>query len=344
MKHKLPFVVISLFLLTLFLCANSTVFAQGDNPNIDALSWEQIQQINYSDNPFAVITTVDGFDNFNLGVATAEPHISQNPTNPLQYFNAFNVNEAWRTSDSHDWTHSVPIFGALMRGDPVTAYDSLGNLYYENMYGSSIVGCKVIVSTNNGQTWSAAVTSISGIDKNWMAADQSAGPYSNYVYTTMTINSGHAVARSTNFGQTWTQTGSFSNNWRPGAMVAVGPNVSGGDVPGGAVYVVTNHTSTFASQYSFYVSTDGGANWTFKSQQQFSNYVGSNVNNRHSVQNMRTRPEPALILLLQQIIVTVHTEVDYILFMLLTVLQVTETNQIYFAGILMTRERRGLRQ
>ncbi len=37
MKYKLPFVFMSLFLLTAFLCANSTVFAQGDNPNIDAL-------------------------------------------------------------------------------------------------------------------------------------------------------------------------------------------------------------------------------------------------------------------------------------------------------------------
>ncbi|MEJ2537606.1 MAG: hypothetical protein P8048_11250 [Calditrichia bacterium] len=41
-----------------------------------------------------------------------------------------------------------------MRGDPVTAYDSLGNLYYQNMYGSpSIQGALVIRSTDNGATW-----------------------------------------------------------------------------------------------------------------------------------------------------------------------------------------------
>ena len=293
MKHKLPFVLSSLFLLTAFLCANSIVFAQGDNPEVDALPWEYIQQINYSENPFAVITTADGFDNFNLGTDFAEPHMSQNPNDPLQYFNAYNTNGTWRTSDGHDWTHSFPNFGTTPRGDPCTAYDSLGNLYYENMYGG-ITGCKVIVSTNNGQTWSVAVTSILGGDKNWMAADQSAGPYSNYVYTTMTRPSfnGHAVARSTDLGVTWTQTGTFTSSPLPGAMVAVGPNVSGGDVPGGAVYVVTNHTSTFAPRYSFYVSTNGGASWTFKSLQLFANYIGTNVNGRHSVQNMRTRPYP----------------------------------------------------
>ena len=205
MKYKLPFVIMSLFLLTAFLCANSTGFAQGDNLNIDALPFEWIQNINYSDSELDVITTLDGFDNFNLGTDFAEPHMTQNPNDPLQYFNAFNTNGAWRTSDGHDWTHSFPPFGFNMRGDPVTAYDSLGNLYYENIYNSPILGCKVIVSTNNGQTWSSAVTSIAGGDKNWIAADQTSGPYANYVYTTMSRfgPNGHAVARSTDFGATW---------------------------------------------------------------------------------------------------------------------------------------------
>jgi len=293
MKQKLPIALSSFFLLTLFCISNTTVFAQGDNPNVDAVPFEWLKSINYSNSELDVITTLDGYDNFNLGVNFAEPHMSQNPANPQEYFNAFNINDTWRTSDGHNWTPSTPAFGFTMRGDPVTAYDSLGNLYYENMYGSSIIGCKVIVSTNNGQTWSAAVTSIAGNDKNWIAADQTAGPYANYVYTTMSISGGHAVARSTDLGVTWTNTGTFTAPSRlPGAMVAVGPNVVGGDVPGGAVYVVTNHTSTFASLYTFRVSTDGGATWTIKSTQAFSGYVGTNVNGRHSVQNMRTRPYP----------------------------------------------------
>jgi len=153
-----------------------------------------------------------------------------------------------------------------MSGDPVTAYDSLGNLYYENMYnsGGNIVGCKVIRSTDNGATWLPSVTAIAGYDKNWIAADQTAGPYANYVYTTMSQGNGHAVARSTDYGATWTQTGYFSANPLPGTMVAVGPNTIGGDVPGGAVYVVTNTGTTFAPTFSFYVSTNGGQNFTFK--------------------------------------------------------------------------------
>ena len=75
-------------------------------------------------------------------------------------------------------------------------------------------------------------------------------------------------------------------------MVAVGANTIGGDVSGGAVYVVTNSGSAFASTYTFYVSTNGGASFTLKSSQNFSNYVGTNVSGRNSVQNMRTRPYP----------------------------------------------------
>ena len=49
------------------------------------------------------------------------------------------------------WAIDNPSFGANMWGDPVVAYDSLGNLYYENMYGSSTInGCKVMKSTDNG--------------------------------------------------------------------------------------------------------------------------------------------------------------------------------------------------
>lgn len=294
MKYNLRFAIIGMYILSCILCFNSMLFAQGDNPRVDALPLEWIQNINYSDSELDVITTSDGFDNFNLGSDFAEPHVSQNPNDPIQYFGAFNTNGAWRTDDGHDWIHSSPSFGTTSRGDPVTAYDSLGNLYYENMYGSSIQGCKVIVSTDNGQSWSTAVTSILGGDKNWIAADQTAGPYANYVYTTMTRSgfTGHAVARSTDNGSTWTQTGTFNNSPLPGAMVAVGPNVIGSDVPGGAVYVVTNSGGTFSSDYTFYLSTDGGATWTLKSSQSFSNYVGTNVNGRNSVSNMRTRPYP----------------------------------------------------
>ncbi len=182
-----------------------------------------------------------------------------------------------------------------MSGDPVTAYDSLGNLYYENMYnsGGNIIGCKVIKSTDNGATWTSSVTAISGNDKNWIAADQTAGPYANYVYSTMTAGSGVGnFSRSTDFGATWQTTFSPATQSLPGMMVAVGPNKIGTDIPGGAVYVVTNSGNTFSPVYTFYASTNGGQNFVQKSAQIFANYVGSNVGGRHSVENMRTRPYP----------------------------------------------------
>ncbi len=78
----------------------------------------------------------------------------------------------------------------------------------------------------------------------------------------------------------------------PGAMVAVGPNVIGSDVPGGCVYFVTNEGNSFGPTYRLYRSTDGGATFALMSTNNFANYVGTNVNGRNSVQNMRTRPYP----------------------------------------------------
>jgi hypothetical protein len=277
----------SLYLLLLalftFLILSGSVFAQGDNPLIDGVPSEWVPANYHSDSELDVIT-IDGFDDFNLGVDFAEPHVSQNPLNPLEYFGAYNTNGAWRTSDGHNWTHSTPNFGTSVNGDPVTAYDGAGNLYYESMFGG-VTGCKVMRSTDNGATWFAAVTSVSGNDKNWIAADQTTGPYSGYIYTGMTPGN---FARSTNLGVTWTTTNTFSTQTVPGMMVCVGPN---GTTDGGAVYVVTNSGSAAASTYTFYVSTNGGVNFTLKSSQNFAGYVGT-YSTRHSVQNMRTRPYP----------------------------------------------------
>ena len=119
-----------------------------------------------------------------------------------------------------------------------------------------------------------------------MVADQTSGPYSGYIYTGMTPGN---FARSTNLGATWTTTQTFGTQSLPGFMICVGPN---GATDGGVVYVVTNSGSAFASTYTFYASTNGGLNFTLKSAQNFSNYVGTEVGGRNSVQNMRTRPYP----------------------------------------------------
>lgn len=260
-----------------------------DNPNLDQVPQWYLEQTQNMSRQISQVITVDDYDNYYLGIDLAEGHISVNPLVPAEFFNAFNINKPHYTLDGFNWNNSSPFWGSSMRGDPVTAYDSLGNLYYENMYGSNIQGCKVVKSTDNGQTWAPATNAISGVDKNWIACDQTAGPYANYVYTTMTANNGGNFVRSIDHGETWESTFNPSTQYLPGMMVCVGAYQN---IQGGAVTVVTNSGSAFASTYTFYRSLDGGATFSLMSAQNFAGYVGSNVNGRNAVQNMRTRPYP----------------------------------------------------
>ncbi|MCF8369695.1 MAG: T9SS type A sorting domain-containing protein [Bacteroidales bacterium] len=262
-----------------------------DDPNRDNLpQWylDSLAKPGYGQKT-ANVVTIDGYDNFHVATDFAEAHISVNPTAPTEFFATWNIDEAHGTADGYNWYNTQASWGTTIRGDVLTAYDSLGNLYYENMYGSSILGCKVVRSSDNGVTWSSAVTAISGVDKNWMAADQTGGPYSNYIYTVMTSNSGGNFSRSTDFGATWSTTFTPGTQGLPGMMVCVG---AWENIQGGAVYVVTNGGNSFASNYTFYQSLNGGQTFQYKSSQNFSGYVGVNSNGRHSVENMRTRPYP----------------------------------------------------
>lgn len=265
-----------------------------DDPNLDQIPPFLRSRAPQKSNsqPLSTTITVNNWDNFNLAVDFGESNMAENPNNPTWYFTAYNTNAAHNSENGLTWANTSPSFGATMQGDPVVAYDSLGNLFYENMYGSSsIQGCKVLVSSTNGATWGTPVTAIAGNDKNWIACDQTNGPYANYVYTTMTNNSAGNFARSTDHGATFQSTFAPTTQSLPGMMVCVGPN---GNIQGGNVYVVTNSGSSFASTYTFYRSTDGGATFTQMSAQSFSGYVGSNVGGRNSVQNMRTRPYPMI--------------------------------------------------
>lgn len=245
-----------------------------------------------NDQAQSTVVTLGDYDNFMLGIDFAETSITNNPLNPLQYYAVWNTTgsaggNGYYTNNGFDWTPGNPTWTG-MAGDVVVAYDSAGKLSYQNMYGS-ISGVKVAVSSNNGQTWGTPVVAMSGSDKNWMAADQTGGPYSNYLYGTMTANSGGNFARSTNQGTSWQNMTNLSTQSLPGMSVCVGPE---GMVQGGAQYVVTNSGSSFSSTYTFYKSTDGGQTFVQKSSQQFSNTVGTQVGGRNSVQNMRTRPYP----------------------------------------------------
>ncbi|MGE5424490.1 MAG: hypothetical protein ACM3N9_03950, partial [Syntrophothermus sp.] len=281
------------FSLLLPMAAVTQVVAQTDDPNLDQipLSVRQGRLNNpvQTDAPLGSVITINNWDNFNVGTDFGEGNIAANPATPTWFFTAYNTNSAHRTLNGIDWVTSAPNFGASMQGDPVVAYDSLGNLFYENMYGTNIAGCKVIKSSDGGATWGTSVTAIAGNDKNWIACDQTSGPYANYVYTTMTNNSAGNFARSTDHGATFTSTFAPPTQSLPGMMVCVGP---AGNVQGGSVYVVTNSGSSFASTYTFYRSLDGGATFTQMSAQNFSGYVGTVVSNRNSVQGMRTRPYP----------------------------------------------------
>jgi hypothetical protein len=284
-KYILP---VCLLAVTGFVSINAV--KMQDDPDKDQIPLEYLEHVQSHDpQPFSVVIDEEGYENFNIGVDFAEPHISMNPQNPTQFFAAYNTNATHYTLNGVDWAINDPSFGQPMRGDPVTAFDSLGRLYYENMYGSpNILGTMIVTSDDNSVTWNPAVFGNVGNDKNWIAADQSAGPYSNYTYTVMTPGN---VARSTNRGLSYQVVAGMTNTL-PGMMPAVGPNMIGGNVPGGCVYVVTNTGSSFSATYTFYRSTNGGNSFDFMSAQGFANYVGTNVAGRNSVHNMRTRPYP----------------------------------------------------
>jgi PKD repeat protein len=283
-----------LFLLNMFV--SSQVNAQPATKDVNINRDPMVMVPGYvppsADQPMATVVTIGDYDNFKLGVDFAECSIANNPRNPMQYYATWNTTGAagghgYYTNNGYDWTAGNPSWTGMM-GDVVVTYDSLGNLAYSNMYGN-ITGAKVAMSTDNGQTWGSAVNAILGNDKNWMTADQTAGPYANYLLTTMTGGAGGNVARSTNMGVSWQNITNLSTQSLPGMSECVGPE---GAIQGGAQYVVTNSGSSFASTYTFYKSSDGGLTFQQRSSQQFSNYVGSNVGGRNSVQNMRTRPYP----------------------------------------------------
>lgn len=278
-----------------FLLVSLPLFSQnGDDPNLDQLPasmWKNLLSPKNIEVNSTVIT-VNNWDNFNLGVDFGESNVTAHPTNPAWYFTAYNTNTGHHAENGLNWASVTPNFGSTMQGDPVVAYDSLGNLFYENMYGaSSILGVKVIKSTDNGVNWGPGITALAGNDKCWLACDQTSGPNANNVYACMTNNGAGNFSRSTDHGQTFTSTFTPSTQNLPGMMVCVGPNNT---IQGGSVYVVTNSGSSFASVYTFYRSTDGGVNFSQMSSNQFSNYVGTNVSGRNSVSGMRTRPYPMI--------------------------------------------------
>ncbi|MCE1164298.1 MAG: T9SS type A sorting domain-containing protein [Bacteroidetes bacterium] len=280
---------ISFWVIIISVFFSGMTFAQWDNPNLDRIPERFIKQISPKLYEPMVVVTLNDYDNFNMGTDFAEGHVSMNPMNPLQIFCAFNTNGTHYTMDGGlTWATVNPSFPNTA-GDPVTAYDSLGNLFYECL-NSGITACWVAKSTTNGSSWVwANVSATTGNDKNWIAADQTGGPYSNYLYTVMTNGSAAQFARSTNNGASFTNTASLTPHNYPGAMVCVGPN---GSIQGGSVYVVTHSGPNSAGVYGFFVSTDAGLTFTAKGTYQWPNYIGTEISSRSTVSGMRCRPYP----------------------------------------------------
>jgi hypothetical protein len=207
------------------------------------------------------VDIVNGFDNIYLGVDFGEPYIATNPRDVLNSICAFNTNGLYYTLDGYNWTRNVPTFiGFSILGDPVMAYDSLGVCYYAQLYqNGSTYGIAVMKTTNKGVNWVGpynVYNTTAGLsDKEWITADQTAGPYSNNVYVCWRQfgESGMRFVRSTNGGVNWSAPLSFIGG--QGAYVSVGPN---GNVQGGSVYFASTQGG------GLYVnrSTDGGATFT----------------------------------------------------------------------------------
>jgi len=289
------FALSALSCLLIFLAGNPlNVVPDENDPLIDRPTkewyshWEAFQD----DGNLDLITDAQGFDNQEVGYDNAEQIVMTNPQNPLWIFVGANgagspVTARWSTNGGINWALTNPSIPGGSCCDPWAAYTGNGRLIFGSLHTG--IGQHVYTSTNNGQSWSLPVVSVSGSDRNTLAAEETGtGPYANYVYAAITPGN---FAVSTDLGATWSTTFGASNNV-PGVMIAVGPN---GAVNGGCVIYVTNTGSTQNVTYTFHRTTDGGTTFTTMSSLSVAGYVGSlNSVGRLVINNARTRPYPMI--------------------------------------------------
>jgi hypothetical protein len=172
------------------------------------------------------------------------------------------MNSFYYTVDGYNWTRNSPLFiGYSTLGDPVVCFDSLGNCYYLQLYqNGNAYGLVIEKSTNKGVSWigpyGCSSTTVGLSDKEWIIADQTSGPYSNYLYAGWRQfggSGGMKFIRSTNGGVNWSSPLSIPGS--QGAYVSVGPN---GSIPGGSVYFACQN----GSAESVCRSTDGGQSFS----------------------------------------------------------------------------------
>ena len=190
----------------------------------------------------------------------AETTIGVNVRNPLNLVGTDNritgfAGTRWiyyTTNGGTSWNSTA--FPYSNAGDPVICADSLGN-FYMALLSSSVTSIPVYKSTDGGASWTF-LTSVGSaqVDKEWIAADVTGGPYQNNVYVAfVNFSSGASVDfwRSTDNGSSFSFTGNMgSGTPNPGPNIAVGP--------GGRVYLAWyNGTGT-----GLRVSSDGGASFS----------------------------------------------------------------------------------
>ncbi len=270
MKSKL----ILLFLLAFSICINT--FAQIDpNEQVATNSYplRLIMPKAFAPEPYGIdaVISVGAFDNYQVSTNNgfAETDIAVNPRDVNNFVASDNrvtgfSGTPWvyyTTNGGVTWGNTAI---ASNQGDPVFCADSLGNFYCAVLSS----GIRLLKSTDKGVTWTnlGNIVSNANADKEWIAADQTGGPYQNHVYMAyVNFATGASVDfhRSTNNGASWSFVGNMGTGTpNPGPDVAVGP--------GGRVYLAWYNGGTVVR-----VSTDGGATFGASVQASFHSTPGT---------------------------------------------------------------------
>ncbi|NOS84609.1 MAG: T9SS type A sorting domain-containing protein [Ignavibacteria bacterium] len=251
---------ILLFLLAFSICFNA--YSQIDpNEQVSGNSFplKLVLPRVFAPEPYGVdaVISVGAFDNYQVSTNNgfAETDIAVNPRDVNNFVASDNrvtgfSGTPWvyyTTNGGVTWSNTAI---ASNQGDPVFCADSLGNFYCAVLSS----GIRLLKSTDKGVTWTnlGNIVSNANADKEWIAADQTGGPFQNHVYMAyVNFATGASVDfhRSTNNGATWSFVGNMgTGNPNPGPDVAVGP--------GGRVYLAWYNGGTQVR-----VSTDGGASF-----------------------------------------------------------------------------------
>jgi len=263
-----------LFLLAFSICFNA--YAQID-PNVpfskETHQMKLILPKVFPTEPYGVdaVISVGAFDNYQVSTNNgfAETDIAVNPRDPLNFVASDNrvtgfSGTPWvyfTTNGGVTWGNTAI---SSNQGDPVFCADSLGNFYCAVLSS----GIRLLKSSDKGVTWTnlGNIVNNSNADKEWIAADQTGGPFQNHVYMAyVNFATGASVDfhRSTNNGASWSFVGNMGTGTpNPGPDVAVGP--------GGRVYLAWYNGGTVVR-----VSTDGGASFNAQVQASFHSTPGT---------------------------------------------------------------------